>query len=272
MVKHIKVAHWGYQHLLYLPFYIALHKGLFRKQNLEIEVLYSGNDQDVYKDVLKGKVDFAISDPLFSIKNNKVTCAGIVVNRIGIWGLTHNPAIKSIKRIEDFVGLRIGSLPSPATTYALIDNLKSSNKRLLKSMKIIEAPIGSQQSLLTSNKADIVLDIEPMVSLAESLGLKPVLSLADYYQDFAFTGITHQTSLLKTNPELVKNFMIAIDKGLKLALTDKKTSLKIAQEVFKTYEPNIIMKAYARLLKAKVWPDNSEIDSKAWESARKIKN
>jgi ABC-type nitrate/sulfonate/bicarbonate transport system substrate-binding protein len=138
-------------------------------------------------------------------------------------------------------------------------------------MKIVEAPIGSQQSLLTSNKADIVLDIEPMVSLAESLGLKPVLSLADYYQDFAFTGITHQTSLLSTNPDLVTNFMKAINKGLKLARTDEKTSLKIAQEVFKTYEPIILKKAYTRLLMAKVWPESSDIDSKAWESARKLK-
>ncbi len=267
----IKVGHWGYPHLLYLPYYIAINTGIFEKRGLDVQTIYSGNDQDVYKAVLKGKVDFAISDPLFSIENEKVLCSGIVVNRIGIWGISHNPAIKKITRLEDLVGLRIGSLPSPATTYSLIKALKEKNKRLLKSLKIIEAPIGNQQTLLSSNKADVILELEPMVSLAESYGIKPVFSLADYYKDFAFTGITHSKNLLEENPEAVKKFMVAINKGLKVCLRNEKVAIKVSKELFKTYPEAILKKAYARLLKAKVWPENTTIDKVSWQIASTVR-
>lgn len=251
---------------------MALHKGFFKRNGLNVQILFSGNDQDVYDAILKKKADFAISDPIFSAQNEKVVCSGIVVNRIGIWGLTHNTAINRLKRIEDFVGLRIGSLPKPATTFSLISNLKDSNKRLLKSMKVVEAPIGSQQTLLTSNKADIILELEPMLSLAESYGLKAVLSLADYYQDFAFTGITHLNSLAEDDPEIIEKFMRCINKGLDVCLEDEKSSLKISKIVFSTYSDDILKKAYRRLVKAKVWPSTSAIENSAWENALKLRS
>jgi ABC-type nitrate/sulfonate/bicarbonate transport system substrate-binding protein len=102
----------------------------------------------------------------------------------------HNkPAIQTLKTLADFVQLRIGSFPQPSTTYTVISALKEKNKRLLRYMQIIEAPIGQQAALLKNNQADIILELEPMVSLAEENNLRAVFSLSDYSQIGAITGL-----------------------------------------------------------------------------------
>src|ERR1700733_11654231 len=63
----VTVAQWGQEkYLIYLPFYIAQEKGFFKEEGLDINVKFSGNDDQVFATVLKGEAQFGIGDPVFT--------------------------------------------------------------------------------------------------------------------------------------------------------------------------------------------------------------
>jgi NitT/TauT family transport system substrate-binding protein len=268
----VTLAQWGQPHLLYLPLYIALYGGFSTHEGLDLTLEFAGNDDAIYKHVATGKAHFGIGDPIFieSARNKKynVTCPALIVQRAALWGVTHNPAIPVLTHIEDFVQLRIGSFPKPSTTYCVIAGLKEKHKRLLKYMQIVEAPIGKQSSLLSKNQADIILELEPMVSMAEMHGIRAVFSLADYQPNAAFTGLMVSSV---TDPATSHAMVTALQDGLHACHTNKKLALTIAQQMFSDYPVQVLEKAYDRLKSSDVWPQTTTIDPTLWRNAVKLR-
>ena len=108
----IRIAQWQQINSLYLPLYVAIEEGLFRENDIQVELVPLGNDDEVFEYVISGKADFGVSDPVFcAMKKYKDADAKIlltIVNNLTYWGMTHNPVIRDIKSTEDLVGLRIG--------------------------------------------------------------------------------------------------------------------------------------------------------------------
>ena len=274
-MKKLRVAQWGQIHSLYLPLYVADKCGLFANQGLELELELAGNDDQTFLAVATEKADFGVGDPSFCAmrqnSNVEAIIVATIVNRTGVWGITRNPVIPNIQSQQELVNLRIGSLPKPSTTYALIRNLKEENKRLLKSMKIVEAPIGQQYSLLASGKADIVLDIEPFISIAESNGCRVNYSMAKLHGPYTFTGFYTRRSFAQQNPEIVTGAVDALSKALKLLLEDPSVGFEVSKEMFPGISDKIINKSLWRLKTEKVWKDTAATDLDAWTKSIAIR-
>ncbi len=271
----VHIAQWGHNHLMYLPLYAAIRSGKAKKLGLDITLTHAGNDDQIFNQVATGKADFGFGDPIFVEiglqKGIKAVCVAMAVKRAAIWGITHNPTIPLLNKVEDFVQLRIGTFPKPSTVYALIEGLKHKHKRLLKYMQIVEAPIGQQAQLLTKNKADVVIELEPMVSLAEAKGMRAVFSLAQFYGDSAFTGLMALEKTVNQKPHVVEAVIQALQYGLDICLKDRKKALKIAEEVFPDYPKEILDKAIQRLNAHGVWSETTSIDRKNWKTAVKLR-
>ena len=258
---------------MYLPLYATLYGGPAKRLGLDITLRFAGNDDAVFKQVASNRADFGIGDPSFALSDKKhgVSCVAILVKRAGIWGVTHNPAIPQLESMSDFVQLRIGSFPKPSTTYELIAGLKRKHKRLLKNMQIVEAPIGAQAMLLTNNKADVILELEPMVSLAEAQGLRAVFAIAPHYGDVAFTGLMASKRMQDAHPALVDKMQRAIQQGIHICNHDKVTSLRIAAKIFPNYPESVLENAYARLLHEQVWPETGAPDEKLLKAMKRLR-
>jgi NitT/TauT family transport system substrate-binding protein len=267
----VKIAQWGQANLMYLPLYAGLYGGFAEKEGLAPTLIFAGNDDDVFNHVVTRKADFGFADPIFveigKLTGKKTVCIALAVKRAALWGITHNPAIPVLKKVEDFVQLRIGSFPKPSTTYSLIDGLKKKHKRLLKYTQIIEAPIGAQANLLTDNKADVIMEIEPMVSLAESRGMRAVFSLPQFYADSAITGLFTREETLQKHPLLVEKMNRILQQGLKMCLRNPSTTLKVAMHVFPDYPKEVLQKALRRLRDDEIWPQNTDVDTVLWQRA-----
>lgn len=263
------IAQWGQLNLFYLPLYIPWQDGTFKKQGLDISLDLVGNDDQIYRHVTSGKADFGMGDPVFSAfdkKKNKAVCIASIANRVPIWGVTHNPAIGMLTDVKDFVRLRVGSFPAPSTTHSLIAGLKAKHKRLLNYLQIVEAPIGQQQALLTGGKADVVLEIEPMVTLAEEYGLRVVFSMAQFYGAMAFTGIT-ASPRMQAQPEIIKKMKDSVQHGLDVCHTNKSKALQIAAKLFPNYPAHVLERAFVRLRQNKTWPKTIRHNEDAWNAA-----
>jgi len=268
----VTVAQWGQEkYLIYLPFYIAQEKGLFKDEGLDISIKFSGNDDQVFATVLKGEAQFGIGDPVFTAiarekgANGKVVAS--IVNGVALWGLTNNPKISNITTADQLAGLRIGTFPQPSTTYTLIKNTIMKGGDKLKNTKIVEALFGAQIALLESNSADIAMDLEPGASIAESNGYRIVYSMPQFFGDFSFTGLTTTDDFIKSNPVTVQKIVNALEKACRYAHTDIDGTIKVAQSLFPTQKPEVIANAVRRMINEKTIPEHAFTSVAGWKNA-----
>ena len=272
-MKKVRVAQWGGQHIVYLPIFAALQRGCFQDLGLKIELYSAGNDDEVYQEVVEGRADFGIGDPTFVALNKKkeVCVIAAVVNKVSTWGFTHHPEIHPIKTLDDLVGLRFGVFPKPSTSTSLINHLKEKGGKRLDSMEIVESPIGTQTALLANGRADIVLEIEPMVSIAAQQGLRVVVSLNDFFPSLLYTGVTCALPTIKNRAEIAEKFVKGLQLGLNICNREPKVLLDVARNLFPAVSDSCMAEAIERMRSISAWPEQALVQISSWQRALELR-
>lgn len=271
-LRKITVAQWGKErYLIYLPFYIAVQEGIFNRNRIDVEIVFSGNDDQVFSTVLQGSAQFGIGDPIFAAISTQRGIDGVVVaaivDRVALWGVRDEN--KPISSPSDFAGLRIGTFPRPSTTYSLTRQMIDENG--VEGAQIVEVPIGSELSLLGANAADVVMLLEPAASIAESEGLYVVTSFPDLWGAYAFTGLTTTRSFATDNDDVVKGMYQSLDEALKLAHSDPQLAVDVAQALFPELSEEVVESAVLRMLRDQTIPLSAAVDEKGWDKALSIR-
>lgn len=270
----VTVAQWGQEkYLIYLPLYVAMEQGYFKKHGLDIKLKFSGNDDQVFATVIKGDAAFGIGDPVFAAiaqeKGFPARVIGTLVSGVAIWGVTKNKDMKVIEDPSELAGLRIGTFPEPSTNYTLIKNLIQ--KENLQGTKIIQSAIGSEIALLESDEADIVMQIEPLASISESKGYKIVYSSPKFHGKFAFTGITTTKDYLDANKNIALGFIKALDEAMQASHANPQLSIDVAVKLFPNLDRKVIESAINRMLKEETYPKHVAVDKEGWDNAINIR-
>jgi NitT/TauT family transport system substrate-binding protein len=272
--KTIKIAQWGGRHIIYLPVNIADRMGLFAAEGLDVSLYHAGNDDEIFDEVAKGRADFGIGDPTFVALNREkydtLVVASIVTNA-STFGITHHPEIKPFSQISDFVGLRIGTFPRPATTTTMLEAIKAQQPRLLKTMNIVETDIGQQAYLLAADKVDMIMECEPMISAAAQQGLRIVCNMSDFFPEILFTGLMTSAAMIEKSPEIVSKIVRAVQKALTICRTQPDKAVAIGQELFPNISHYVMTQAVQRMLATKAWPEQTIISPQAWANALKLR-
>lgn len=274
ILTEVTVAQWGQEkYLIYLPFYLAQEKGFFKNEGLNIKIKYSGNDDQVFATVLKGEALLGIGDPIFTAiareNGAKGKVVASIVDGVSIWGVTKKD-IPFIQNPEDLKGLKLGTFPAPSTVYTLMQNTVRDNN--LKDTKIVQAPIGSQIALIEKGNADIVMELEPGASLAESQGYKIVYSAAKFYGSFAFTGVTTTEDNIVNSRKTIQKFVNALERALTFARESRLETIEVAQELFPDINKEVVANAVNRMVNDKTIPLTTTISDVSWQNAMKIRN
>jgi len=266
----VKVAQFGKERfLLYLPLYIAMEQGYFAENGLEVELVFAGNDDQIFAAVAGGAADFGVGDPVFTAiaqeKGFEAKTVALMITSLGISGYTNNPDIPVIKTPQDLAGLRIGSFPKPSTTYTLLEQLIDQHPETLKDTAIIEAGFGAQLALLEADRADIAIDLEPNVSKVEQEGYRVVFNLGDYTEPQAITGLVVTQEKINTRPNTVQATVDGLQKALYSLHTDRSTVLETAQKIFPDMDAIVIKNAVDRMLSLGVYPKSVEVKEHYWQ-------
>jgi len=272
-VENVVIAQWGQEkYLIYLPVYVAMERGYFKEQGIEVTLRFSGNDDQVFASVLQGSAQFGVGDPVFTaIANEKGGDLGRVVasivDGVAIWGVTNKEAIQAIRSPAGLAGLRVGTFPSPSTNYTLMKKTIVSGGDALKSTRIVEAPIGGQIALLESGAADIAMVLEPAASMAEAKGYRVVFSSPGFYGPFAFTGLTVSTAYLNTNRDIVQRMVTAIQQALDFCHRDAEGAASVAAKLFPTLDKAVVASALRRMISENTVPKSALVTKDAWLAA-----
>lgn len=271
----VRVAQWGGKHIVYMPIYVSVHRGYFRDLGLHVELYHAGNDDQIYSEVVNGHAHFGVGDPTFvahgSLKGDDTKVIAAIVNKGATWGYTHHPEIHPIRTADDCVGLRFGTYPSPSTTHALITHIKESHPNRLRTMEIVQAQIGELTPLLARGQVDVVIEVEPMISIAEQQGLRVVFSAEDLYPPMLYTGVTARSDYLESHADIAQHFVIAIQEGLTTCHREPNVLLTVAREIFPAIPDTCMEAAINRMLSISTWPEQALIQASSWHNALKLR-
>ncbi|NCC23427.1 MAG: hypothetical protein EOM26_13380 [Alphaproteobacteria bacterium] len=135
-------------------------------------------------------------------------------------------------------------------------------------MRIVEAPIGAQFSLLAAGEADIAVDIEPYVSFAESeRNCRVVYSYAERHGPLLMTGIYTLQDVIDSNEPVVAGVVRSIDAALKLIRSDPDVAVRASGRVMPEVPASVHRKAVRRILEADIWPETYRVDAGCWKNA-----
>lgn len=265
----ITIAQYGHI-FLYLPIYVALNKGFFREQGLDVKIISTGGDEKTFTAITTGNAQFGVSDPTFVAiakqhgQGGKVV--GEIVGKVPFFLVTFNNKIKNIESASDFSGYRIASLPAPSTCYAVITKILQNNGHLVNA-KIIQGAFGTLSALLKANQADIAMEIEPNSSALVSQGARIIYSTINYFGDTAFTGITVSDTYYSQHPQTIQATINAVAQAMKFIHEDFDGAFAVAKKEFPEIADPVLKSALKRLIDENVTPRSPILSPVAWDHA-----
>ncbi|PWU01332.1 MAG: hypothetical protein C5B53_03065, partial [Candidatus Melainabacteria bacterium] len=154
----VTIAQFGHV-FVYMPLYVALDKGFFKDQGLDVKLVSTGGDEKTFAAVASGNAQFGVSDPTFTAiarergQGGKVVAA--VVKGVPLSVVCFKDA-KPISEPTGFAGDRIATYSAPSTSYTVMKQLLENNGHPVKA-KIVQGAFGTLQAMVKSDQADMAL-------------------------------------------------------------------------------------------------------------------
>lgn len=268
-LQKVTIAQFGHV-FLYMPLYVAIDKGYFKDQGLDVNLSVSGGDEKTFTAVATGNAQFGVSDPLFTAiarehgQSGKVVAA--VVRGVPFWVITDKKEMKPISKPEQFAGHKIATYTSPSTSYAVMKKVLANNGHPVDA-KIVEGAFGTLPALLRAGQVDMALEIEPVVSIVLHNGGHIVYNPQKELGDFAFTGLEVSETFNKEHPDQVQGAVNALQKGMDFIHSDFAGAVAVAKKEFPDVEPSVVRQALQRLKDSNTVPKSVELPKAAWDKA-----
>ena len=264
--------------LFYTPWYVAIEKGFFEEEGIDVNLVLTPGADKVAASVLSNDVNIGFSGPEATIyvynngeKDNLVTFASLTKRDgqflVGSCDLKDKFDVNSLKGKTVLAG-RSGGMPLMIFKYALkesgIDVSEVNIDTSVEFAALSGAFIGGQ--------GDFVNLFEPNASKIESEGYGCVLeSLGLLTGEVPYTAFYARKSYIDSNKDTIKSFVIALNKGLKYTKeTDSKELAGIIKNQFPDTNENELVSIIERYKNADSWWDTTFVDKEAYERLESI--
>lgn len=263
----VRVAQTG-DFVLYAGLYIAKDAGFFEQNGLDVSIVSTGGDEKSAAAVLSGQAEFGIGDPTFAAianaRGQDLKFFASMVNGVPFWGITYRPDVVQRYKATGLRGLRVATFPAPSTAYALQTQMFRS-AGLQPSIQ--EGAFGSLIGLLEAGQADIALELEPNVSVAQKRGATVLYSLAATNGDFAITGVIASGRYLQTHAAEAKALCRSLDQAFSLIRTQPARVVELLSARFRDIPKDVIAAAMKRVVAEGVIPMTTTVKPEAWRRA-----
>jgi NitT/TauT family transport system substrate-binding protein len=242
--------------------YVALSKGYFKEEKLNVTILPTKGTADAIRYVESGLAEFGFIDI------PSLVAAGSGGSSVKIVAGVYQKAPYCVFSLEgganvstpkDMVGLEVGSstasfMPRVFAAFMKMNNLDPTT------LKIVNIDGAARVPMLVSGKVQAIDQFimgEPSIRRAAAgANAKPkCLLLADYGLDIYSNSIGVKDEFLKNNPEAVRGFIRAALRGWKDALANPEEAARIQVQYLKALDPAIIVDELKILNRIVVTPD-----------------
>ena len=221
--------------VFYTPWYVAIEKGYFKEEGLDIEVMLTPGADKVATSVLSGDSQIGFSGPeatiyVYNNSKQKLISFASLTKRDGqfIFG---SCALKDKFNVTDFTNKvvlagRSGGMPLLMFKYALKESNYNENNLIIDS----SVDFASLSSAYISKQGDFVNLFEPNALKLEKENYGCVLaSLGNISGVVPYTTFYAKEEYINKNKDSIKKFNKALNKGIKF--TKENTYEEIANTI-----------------------------------------
>ena len=270
-VKLAEVTHSAF----YAPLYVAIEKGYFEDEGIDLEVILTPGADKVASAVLSNDVQVGFAGPESAIyvytggeKDYIETFAGLT-KRDGQFIVSRDKDFKitNLKGKEVLVGRYAGM---PALNF--INAIKNTDVDIDDIKLNYSVEFAALSGSFISGVGDYVNLFEPNATNIEKEGYGYVVaSIGELSGEVPYTAFYARKSYLKENKELLTKFTNAINKGLKFVKdNDANTIAKVILPQFPELSKNSLATIVDRYKKYDSWLDNPYITEESFKNLEDI--
>jgi NitT/TauT family transport system substrate-binding protein len=229
-----------------IPFRVAMGKGFFKSQGLQIEPIFIRGGPAAIAALVSGEVDFASIGGAQAVLRSK--SRGLDVSIIGSISNATNYQLlgnKQTRTLEDLKGKMIGVTGAGAfSDFAMRSFLKKNNIDPAKDvvLRAVGNTVLRAAALEKGLIAAAPFSPEDAVRLMKS-GYPLIANLAESL-NIPQSIIVGRNEMMEKNPETSKRFLKALVMGVNLARTNKKETIKAGYDAGLTGDPETVSAAY----------------------------
>ena len=232
------------------PLWVTQDKGFFRKYGMEVQAILIESGTTTAQALVAGDISFASVAGPAAIQSNLrgadvVMIAGII-NTLTFQLYTE----KGITRPDQFKGkavgvTRYGSATDFAMRYALDKYGLDSNKDVAI-LQLGNQP--AQLAALEAGKVQGAMLSAPTSLKAKKMGFPMLADLQMLGLEYQHTSVATTRALIKSKPDMVKDFMRAYIEGIHYAKTHRKETLDILAKYLRTDDKEILEDTYESII------------------------
>ena len=236
------------------PLWVTQDKGFFRKYGLEVQSILIESGTTTAQALVAGDISFASVAGPAAIQSNLrgadvVMIAGII-NTLTFQLYTE----RGITRPDQFKGksvgvTRYGSATDFAMRYALDKYGLDSNKEVAI-LQLGNQP--AQLAALEAGKVQGAMLSAPTSLRAKKMGFPMLADLQMLGLEYQHTSIATSKALIKSKPDLVRDFMRAYIEGIQYAKTHRKETMEILAKYLRTDDKDILDDTYESIIQTLV--------------------
>src|SRR3954467_2688181 len=228
------------------PWYVALGKGYFKDEGLNVTIMPSKGTADAIRTVATGGAELGFIDiPSLVASGSAGSAVKIVAanyQKPPYCIFTLNPGA-NVTEPKQMAGLELGSSTASFVPkiWAAFMEMNGVDSKTMKVVNIDGAARGPMRAARKVSAIDVFVMSDPSIRRAIP-DAKPVCLFAgDFGLEIYSNSIGVQEAFLKQNPDVVKKFVRASLRGWKDAFDNPEEAAKIQVQYVKALDPQIIV-------------------------------
>lgn len=276
-VQKIRVAEVT-RSIFYAPEYVALKKGFFKEEGLDVELKTTWGGDKTMTTLLSDGADVALvgsetsiyvqaqnsKDPIINFAQLTQTDGTFLVSREKIDNFNWE-----MLKGKTFLGQRKGGMPQMVGEYVL----KKHGINPKKDLKLIQnIDFANIANAFASGTGDFVQLFEPQASVFEKEGKGHIVaSFGKESGHVPYTAFMAKQSYMKENKDAIKRFTRAIHKAQKWVYeTDAEEVAKVIKPYFDDTELDIITMVIERYKSQESFAKDPILDKEEWQNLQDI--
>lgn len=245
------------------PWYVALAKGYFKEEKLNVTIMPSKGTADAIRAVETGIADLGFIDvpSLVAGGAGATSLRMVAVNYqkppYCVFSLSPGANVTTPK---DMVGLELGS-----STASFVPRIHQAFMKMHgldpSTLRVVNIDGAARVPMLVARKVqsiDLFVMSEPGIKRAVKDGDAKCMLLGDHGLDIYANGIGVKDDFLQKNPEVVRGFVRAALRGWKDALANPEEAARLQTQTLKALDAGIVVEELRIVRRLAVTPDTEK--------------
>jgi NitT/TauT family transport system substrate-binding protein len=263
----------------YLPLYVAIHKGFFASEGLDVKVMTVESGSGHTNAVLSGQAFAFIGGPehnaFAKAKGGELRGVVNVVDRGNVYYVAAKgkepkpgqPLGEYFKGKTIAVGF-FGGTPNSITRYYL----KNWGLDAKSDVTLMETTTAAIVATLKTGRAEIGVVTEPQITqgIREGLWGEPFLNVPKDLGPYAYSTLNIRQASVTGEPEVVRKFVKGVSSGLKFTYAEPGEAAAIARKEFPTMALDDLKATLERSFRDEIWSRDGLISPASWKTGGSV--